>query len=152
MSGALRQVPQSARARLAEQIDAIEAAYEFFLAYAAQGLREEVSGSRVASQLREHLSAMRAAASELVPLLDRLIEEESVHSPERFRAFRDVVAADAGRAGAALDLVDAQPFATSQLIDNLNASVHVRTLLTDLFMLDELLALGVGTGVAPQAS
>jgi hypothetical protein len=145
-------VTKSARARLAEQIDVTEAAYEFFLAYAAQGLREEGAGSRVASQLREHLSAMRGAVSELVALLDRVLTEEAVPSPERFRAFRDVVAVDAGRAGAALDLVDAQPFATSQLVDNLNASVHIRTLLTDLFLLDELLALGVGTGVAPQAS
>jgi hypothetical protein len=33
----------------------------------------------------------------------------------------------------------AQPSINSQLIDNLNASIHVRALLTDLFLLDEAL-------------
>jgi hypothetical protein len=136
-------VQSSARTRLAQRIDAVEAAYEFFLAYAAQGLREEGAGSRVVGQMREHLTAMRAAVSELPGLLDGVIAENGMPAKERLRAFRDVVAFDASRAGAALDLVDARPFATSQLIDNLNASVHVRTLLTDLFLLDELLDLGV---------
>jgi hypothetical protein len=143
-------VASSARTRLAQHIDAIEAAYEFFLAYAAQGLREEGAGSRVAAQLREHLTAMRAAVSELVALLDGVIAEDALTSRDRLRAFRDVVASDATRAGAILDLVDAQSFATSQLIDNLNASVHVRTLLTDLFLLDELLALGVASSETSQ--
>lgn len=30
---------------------------------------------------------------------------------------------------------------TSQLIDNLNASIHLRALLTDIFLLDETLQL-----------
>jgi hypothetical protein len=33
----------------------------------------------------------------------------------------------------------AQPAIGSQLIDNLNASIHVRALLTDLFLIDEAL-------------
>jgi hypothetical protein len=33
----------------------------------------------------------------------------------------------------------AQPAISSQLVDNLNASIHVRALLTDLFLLDEAL-------------
>jgi hypothetical protein len=33
----------------------------------------------------------------------------------------------------------AQPSISSQLIDNLNASIHLRALLTDLFLLDESL-------------
>ncbi len=36
-------------------------------------------------------------------------------------------------------LVAAQPSISSQLIDNLNANVHLRALLTDLFLVDELL-------------
>jgi hypothetical protein len=42
---------------------------------------------------------------------------------------------------AALKLVLAQPAISSQLIDNLNASIHLRALLTDLFLLDEILKL-----------
>jgi hypothetical protein len=32
-----------------------------------------------------------------------------------------------------------QPSISSQLIENLNASIHLRALLTDLFLLDEIL-------------
>jgi hypothetical protein len=34
-----------------------------------------------------------------------------------------------------------RPAISSQLIDNLNASIHPRALLTDLFLLDEILKL-----------
>ena len=40
---------------------------------------------------------------------------------------------------AAIELVLAQPAISSQLIDNLNASIHLRALLTDLFLVDEIL-------------
>jgi hypothetical protein len=46
---------------------------------------------------------------------------------------------DAGNALAAVRLVLLQPSIGSQLIDNLNASIHLRALLTDLFLLDEAL-------------
>ena len=38
-------------------------------------------------------------------------------------------------------LVLAHPAIGSQLIDNLNASIHLRALLTDLFLIDEALKL-----------
>ncbi len=54
-------------------------------------------------------------------------------------AFIDVLDRDARSALAAVRLVLAQPSIGSQLIDNLNASIHVRALLTDLFLIDEIL-------------
>ena len=42
-------------------------------------------------------------------------------------------------ARAAVTLVLAQSSISSQLVDNLNASIHLRTVLTDLFLLDEVL-------------
>jgi len=42
---------------------------------------------------------------------------------------------DARDSLAAIELVLAQPVISSQLIDNLNASIHLRALLTDLFLL-----------------
>jgi hypothetical protein len=135
----------SARKQLAQRIDAIEAAYEFFLAYAAQGLRDEASASRVVGQLREHLDTMLEGVSETPGLLERLLADEDLPSAERYHAFLDTLRADAVRAGAMLGLVAAQTFPTSQLVDNLNASLHVRTFLTDLFLLDEALALGVAS-------
>jgi hypothetical protein len=40
---------------------------------------------------------------------------------------------------AAIEVVLAQSAISSQLIDNLNASIHLRALLTDLFLLGEIL-------------
>jgi len=38
----------------------------------------------------------------------------------------------------------AQKSISSQLVDNLNASIHLRALLTDVFLIDEVLKGGVG--------
>jgi hypothetical protein len=46
---------------------------------------------------------------------------------------------DSGDSLAAIEMVLAQPAISSQLIDNLNASIHLRALLTDLFLLGEIL-------------
>ena len=46
---------------------------------------------------------------------------------------------DAESAMAAMELVLAQPAIGSQLIDNLNASIHLRALLADLFLVTEIL-------------
>ena len=46
---------------------------------------------------------------------------------------------DARDSLAAIELVLAQPVISSQLIDNLNASIHLRALLTDLFLVSEIL-------------
>jgi hypothetical protein len=45
---------------------------------------------------------------------------------------------DANDAQASIQLVLAQPSISSQMIDNLNASIHLRALLTDLFLIDEI--------------
>ena len=47
--------------------------------------------------------------------------------------------ADAAFTQSALRMALAQPGISSQLIDNINASIHVRGLLTDVFVIDELL-------------
>ena len=49
-----------------------------------------------------------------------------------------VIDRDARDAQAAVQLVLAQPSISSQLVDNLNASIHLRALLTDLFLIDEV--------------
>jgi hypothetical protein len=141
----------TARSQLGEKIDVIEGAYEFFLAYAAQGVSRESQESKIPAQLRRHLEGMEEALASLGPLLRELVAEEDLSSAEQLEGFRGVVEADAAAAGSALALVRAQSFVSSQLVDNLNASVHVRALLTDLFLLDELLSLGVDQATAPQA-
>ena len=58
---------------------------------------------------------------------------------EQHRDFERVMGEDAAKALAAVRLVLAQPGISSQLVDNLNASLHLRALLTDVFLVDEVL-------------
>ena len=113
--------------------DTIEESYEFMLAYAAQGLSEE------GGQAREFLERAAAALSGLAGVFALLISQERLEPLERYRAFLTVLDPDARAALAAVELVLAQPAVSSQLVDNLNASIHVRALLTDLFLIDEVL-------------
>ena len=46
---------------------------------------------------------------------------------------------DAESSLAAVRLVRRQPVVSSQMIDNLNALIHLRALLTDVFLIDEIL-------------
>ncbi len=45
-----------------------------------------------------------------------------------------------------MELVLAQPAISSQLIDNLNASIHLRALLADLFLVTEIAGGATGKG------
>lgn len=130
------------RQELQRRVDAIEEAYEFMLAYAAQGLSGDAggdAGSAVGGQLREFLTRAAAALNGLGDVVGRLVDEERLEPADRYRAYQTVVSDDARKALAGIDLVLAQPAISSQLIDNLNASIHLRALLTDLFLIDEIL-------------
>ncbi len=67
-----------------------------------------------------------------------VIEQAVLQTADRHQAFLAVIERDSAAALAAMELVLAQPAISSQLIDNLNASIHLRALLTDLFLLDEI--------------
>ena len=127
-----------ARAELEKHCNTIEETYEFMLAYAAQGLAGD-SGSQSGGQLREFLTRAVAAMSGLSELFSTMVEREALEPVERYRAFLAVIDGDARNALAAMQLVVAQPSISSQLVDNLNASIHLRALLTDLFLIDEIL-------------
>lgn len=130
----------SAESGLRKRLDAVEEAYEFMLAYAAQGLSgDEESGS--ATEIREQLARAEDALEGLSDLLRRSVEAKRLEPVARYRSFIEVVRQDAERALAAIRLVLAQRAISSQLIDNLNALIHLRSLLTDLFLVDEVLKL-----------
>lgn len=117
---------------LKSRAELIEEAYEFFLAYAAQGLAGEAAGS-AGEQVRDYLRRFDEA-------LDGLADGFRAHLPDA-SGRKEAVAVlerDACDAQALVRLVRAQPTVSSQLVDNLNASVHVRALLTDLFLLGDL--------------
>ena len=113
---------------LLDAIDAVEETYEFMLAYAAQGRAHEDGGD---DDIREHLRRAEAGLA--------IIAAMDLGSDTDHKAFIDIVRQDAGRARTALRFVLAQKAIGSQIVDNLNASIHLRTLLTDLFLLDEAL-------------
>jgi hypothetical protein len=124
-------------ADLSERSDTIEECYEFMLAYAAQGLPSD-EGSRSGGQIREYLGRAVKAISGLADSCATAVKQERLDPAEKYRAFFAVLQRDASDSLAAIELVLAQPAIGSPLIDNLNASIHLRALLTDLFLLTEI--------------
>ena len=129
----------SATDELKARVDTIEEAYEFFLAYAAQGVSGE-QAIKSAGQVREFLQRSTLALTELADLLAALVDERKLDSPGVYRDFIEVVRRDAGTAGAAMRLVLVQTAISSQMVDNLNAMIHLRALLTDVFLIDEIIS------------
>ena len=137
MSQAAEQLA-AARAELSARCDTVEEAYEFMLAYAGQGLASD-SGSAKGGQVREYLTKAEAALGGLSAFVETFNKNRNVESIAPYAAFMDVIDSDARAARAAISLVLAQTGISSQVIDNLNASIHLRALLTDLFLIDEVL-------------
>ena len=119
---------------LSARVDDIEAAYEFFLAYASQGLPTE-SGS---GPIRDFLKKFDEAVAGFGDFFTDYVRGLGLDAAS-YRAFIAVIDRDARDAQAAVQMVLAQPSIHSQMIDNLNANIHVRALLTDLFLIDEIL-------------
>lgn len=126
------------REDVSARCNAIEEFYEFMLAYAGQGLSGK-ENSQSGSQCREYLKRAVAALSGLSEAFAATVTQENLQPAERYLAFQTVLENDARDSLAAIQLVLAQPTISSQLIDNLNASIHLRALLTDLFLVDEIL-------------
>jgi hypothetical protein len=124
-------------ADISERCNTIEECYEFMLAYAAQGLPAE-GGSASGARIREFLNRAVNAISGLSKCCAMAVKQQSLEPSERYEAFVAVVDRDARDSLAAIELVLAQPSISSQLIDNLNASIHLRALLTDLFLLSDI--------------
>ena len=120
---------------LADAIDAVEETYEFMLAYAAQGRAREEGGD---DGIRDYLARAEAGLAIIAAMAS------PVSGGDDQTAFVEVVRQDAARARKAMRFVLAQRAISSQIIDNLNASIHLRTLLTDLFLLDEALKISGG--------
>jgi hypothetical protein len=115
----------------------IEEAYEFMLAYAAQGLRSE-PGSGSGSQIRAMLTVCSTSLTGLADLFTKIVRADKLEPASAYDNFITVLDRDATDAQAGVQLALAQPSISSQMIDNLNASIHLRALLTDLFLIDEI--------------
>jgi hypothetical protein len=124
-------------ADISERCDTIEECYEFMLAYAAQGLPSD-EGSQSCGEIRGYLSRAVRAMSDLAESCAIAVERERLEPAQPYHTFLAVLDRDAHDSLAAIELVLAQRAISSQLIDNLNASIHLRALLTDLFLLSEI--------------
>ena len=125
-------------ADISERCNTIEECYEFMLAYAAQGLPSD-HGSQAGNEVRGCLRRALNAIAGLAESCAMAAKEQDLQSEERYHAFFAVLNRDARDSLAAIELVLAQPAISSQLVDNLNASIHLRALLTDLFLVNETL-------------
>ena len=115
MANAEPEKPQS----VAEAIDTIESTYELTLAYAAQGRRADAALDVLAAATPADLGSPGGAAAQATTDMIGVLKQ------------------DIAKARATIRFVLAQRVIGSQIIDNLNASIHIRALLTDIFLLDE---------------
>ena len=117
-------------AALAARIETIERGYEYLLAYAAQGRQDERG-----TELRTTLGAMHTALEGL----DALLRAQFAHLPADTGAtdYLEAVQRDVRVARGAIGIVLSRTHIGSLLVDNLNASVQLRALLTDLFLLEQ---------------
>ena len=123
-------------AEICGRCNTVEESYEFMLAYAAQGLPSD-KGSQAGSQIRDFLHHAADALRGLAEICTMAWKTEG-EPAEKLLAFCGVLDRDARNSLAAIELVLDQPTISSQLIDNLNASIHLRAVLTDLFLLGEI--------------
>ena len=128
---------------LRQHIDTVEESYEFFLAYAAQGLLGH-EGSSASGDLREYLKRTDEALAALTGGMGGVVE--GLEPEDAYGDVCEVIRQDANATRSAVRLVMAQRSISSQLVDNLNASIHFRALLTDLFLFDEVLKARARTG------
>ncbi len=110
-----------------EDIEAIESGYEFLLAFAAQG-RPAQTETGPGPHARPTIEGIAAAMSNIATAFSDSSDD-----------FEQVIAHDCRNAGAALGFILGQEKIGSEIVDNLNASIHLRAVLTDLFLYSEAL-------------
>jgi hypothetical protein len=130
---------EQANEELQRRADAIEGGYEMMLAYAAQGLASD-QGAANSAQLRDHLQRFETALTGLSQAYRDAAAAHGIGPKDALEGLLKTLDADAMFTQSALRMVLALPGGiSSQMIDNMNASIHVRGLLTDVFVIDELL-------------
>jgi cell pole-organizing protein PopZ len=116
----------------ADRLDAIESAYEYMLAYAAQGRDTDV-GAAQSPSIRDILQQLHDSLRGIGDSIRADCAEETVND------LAQAIDADAKKAVVSLAATLDCPAISSQLVDNLNASMHLRAVLTGLFLADEIL-------------
>ena len=120
---------------LSESIDNIENAYEFMLAYAARGVQTEMENE--SPSIRDFLKSLSQTLGNINNIFTKVVRGLKPDSKEELFDFINILEEDARKAKSAVDLILSLPSISSQLVDNLNASIHLRALLTSIFVIDE---------------
>jgi hypothetical protein len=118
--------------QLSSRIEVIERGYEYLLAYAAQG-RQNDQGSEARARLTEMFDALDGLAE----LVASAVNGGTGGPVTQAAPFIEAVKQDASKARGAIGLVLSRPAISSLLVDNLNASIHLRALLTDCFLVEQ---------------
>jgi hypothetical protein len=124
-------------AEIRRRCNTVEECYEFMLAYAAQGVSGG-DGSQSGGRIREVLQQAVDALAGLADACVAAVNADALESAEKYIAFLAVLDRDADDSIRTMELALAQPPISSQLIDNLNASMHLRAVLTDLFLVSDI--------------
>ena len=113
------------------QIEAVEEAYEFMLAYAAQGRSDEGAGPDGA-QIREFLRQFDKAVSTITGMIDSLpgVAGDAAGFAESLKKDSEIMSS-------VLKIMLASDNVSSEMVDNANGLISVRSYLTSLFFLDK---------------
>ncbi len=125
---------QDLKAELKDRTDTIEEAFEFMMAYAAQGRDQEDPSE--GGGIRSWLAKAAAALEDFYQLAQDQAKSTGSIEVEEWTEFLEILKTDAARAQALIAFAQSQPSLSSELIDNLNGTNHIRTILTDIFLLD----------------
>lgn len=125
-------------AAIRENIDAIEEAYEFMLAYAAQGRVEEGAGPEGA-HIRNFLERFVDAADALTGQISTLLEKDKDAGAALLGSFKQ----DSATVMSVLRLLLGKQNISSEMVDNSNGLIAMRSYLTTLFFIDKVVIVEV---------
>jgi len=111
-----------------QTIESIEEAFEYMLAYAAQGRTQEGAGPEGTS-IRTFIDNFISGNKSLVSFVD---EEASIP-----KALKDEFMASSAFISGVLDALKGSKNISSELVDNANALIGIRHYLTMMFFIDK---------------
>ena len=117
-----------------ENLEIVEEAYEFMLAYGAQGRTEEGAGPDGA-HIRTFLDNFVTAADAMAPGIAALIDDAKADA----KPLRECFMRDSDTVSAALRLLLSRDNISSEMVDNTNGMIVMRSYLTTLFFVDKVL-------------
>ena len=113
-----------------DAIDTVEEAYEFMLAYAAQGRKQE-GQEEGTSKIRDYLNRFAAALESMEKAVPDALGGTAA------APFRQRLLADMAVMRSVIAILLEKPSISSDMVDNTNGLIAVRSFLTDLFFVDQ---------------